>query len=76
MFAVPTTIKVEEDSISELAALFDATNRQLVADHDDWLAAWFTPNEDSTPERSPLSLDGASGTPSIDFDPQTPFSRR
>ena len=45
MFAVLTTVKVEEGSIPELAALFDATNRDLVADHDDWLGAWFTANQ-------------------------------
>jgi quinol monooxygenase YgiN len=41
---VLTTVKVEEGSIAELASLFDATNRALVADHDDWLGAWFTAN--------------------------------
>lgn len=44
MFAVLTTVKVEEGSIPELAALFDATNRALVANHTDWLGAWFTAN--------------------------------
>lgn len=44
MFAVLTTVKVEEGSIPELAALFDTTNRTLVAAHDDWLGAWFTAN--------------------------------
>ena len=44
MFAAITTIKVEEGSIPELAALFDATNRDLVTGHDDWLGAWFTAN--------------------------------
>ena len=44
MFAVLTTVKVAEGSIPELASLFDATNRALVADHDDWLGAWFTAN--------------------------------
>jgi len=42
MYAVMTRVRVEEDSIDELAELFDATNRELVADHDDWLGAWFT----------------------------------
>lgn len=46
MYAVITTVKVEEGSIPELAALFDATNRALVAGHDDWLGAWFTANHD------------------------------
>lgn len=41
-FAVVTTVKVNPDSIDNLAALFDATNRDLVAGHDDWLGAWFT----------------------------------
>lgn len=42
MFAVITTVEVAEGSISELASLFDATNRALVADQDDWIGAWFT----------------------------------
>ena len=46
MFAVITTVNVEEGSIPELSALFDATNRALVAEHDDWLGAWFTANYD------------------------------
>ncbi len=44
MFAVLTTVAVQPDSIDDLAALFDATNRELVAGHDDWLGAWFTVN--------------------------------
>lgn len=47
MFAVLTRVKVEEGSIDELAQLFDATNRALVAGHDDWLGAWFTANRDT-----------------------------
>lgn len=43
-FAVVTRVKVQPDSIDELAQLFDETNRQLVAGHDDWLGAWFTAN--------------------------------
>ncbi len=43
-FAVVTTVKVRPGSIDELAALFDSTNRDLVASHDDWLGAWFTAN--------------------------------
>lgn len=46
VYAVITTVKVKEGSIPELAALFDATNRALVAPHDDWLGAWFTANHD------------------------------
>ena len=44
MYVVITTIKVQEGSIPELASLFDATNRDLVEGHDDWLGAWFTAN--------------------------------
>lgn len=39
-----TRVKVRPGSIDELAALFDTTNRELVAGHDDWLGAWFTAN--------------------------------
>ncbi len=44
LYAVLTTVKVEPGSIDELAALFDETNRDLVAGHDDWLGASFTAN--------------------------------
>ena len=47
MFAVITTVQVQPGSIEDLAALFDQTNRELVADQDDWLGAWFTANRDS-----------------------------
>lgn len=47
MYAVVTTVEVQPGSIPELAALFDETNRDLVADHDDWLGAWFTANHDT-----------------------------
>jgi heme-degrading monooxygenase HmoA len=47
-FAVITTVRVEEGSIDELAALFDATNRELVAGHDDWLGAWFTADRETS----------------------------
>ena len=43
-FAVVTKVKVRPGSIDGLAALFDATNRELVAGRDDWLGAWFTAN--------------------------------
>ena len=43
-----TTVAVEPGSIDELAALFDETNRSLVADHDDWLAAYFTADRASS----------------------------
>lgn len=42
MYAVVTRVKVNPQSIDELASLFDSTNRDLVAGHDDWLGAWFT----------------------------------
>lgn len=42
MYAVITTVTVQEGAIDELAQLFDETNRELVAGHDDWLGAWFT----------------------------------
>ncbi len=47
MFAVITTVQVQPGSIDDLAALFDQTNRALVAGHDDWLGAWFTTNRDN-----------------------------
>ncbi len=43
-FAVLTRVKVRPGSIDGLAELFNSTNRDLVADHDDWLGAWFTAN--------------------------------
>jgi hypothetical protein len=43
-FAVVTRVKVRPGSIDGLAALFDSTNRELVAGHDGWLGAWFTAN--------------------------------
>lgn len=48
MFAVITQVKVKPGSIDELAVLFDETNRDLVADHEDWLGAWFTANRESS----------------------------
>ena len=47
MFAVITRVQVEPGSIDELAALFDETNRALVADHSDWKGAWFTANRET-----------------------------
>ena len=47
MFAVITQVKVQPDSIDGLASLFDETNRDLVAGHDDWLSALFTANRDA-----------------------------
>lgn len=40
-------MNVKSGSIDGLAALFDETNRDLVAGHDDWLGAWFTANRDT-----------------------------
>jgi quinol monooxygenase YgiN len=47
MFAIITTVSVEPGSIDELAALFESTNRDLVAGHDDWRGAWFTANRET-----------------------------
>jgi len=46
-FAVITRVKVQPGSIDELASLFESTNRELVAGHDDWLGAWFTADRDN-----------------------------
>lgn len=46
-FAVLTTVKVQPGAIDGLAELFEATNRDLVAVHDDWLGAMFTANRDT-----------------------------
>lgn len=43
-YAVLTRVKVRPGSIDGLAELFNETNRDLVAGHDDWLGAWFTAN--------------------------------
>ena len=45
-YTVTTTVPVDPASIDELAELFDTTNRELVAGHDDWLGAWFTANRE------------------------------
>lgn len=47
MYVVITRVPVEEGAIDELAELFDATNRELVAGHEDWLGAWFTANRET-----------------------------
>ena len=39
---------MKEGSIDGLAHLFDATNRELVAGHDDWLSATFSANRESS----------------------------
>ena len=44
--AVITRVKVQPGSVDRLASLFDETNRSLVANHSDWLGAWFTANRD------------------------------
>ena len=48
MYAVITRVEVEPGSIDELAELFDATNRDLVAEHPDWVGAWFTADRASS----------------------------
>ncbi len=48
MYVVVTTVNVEAGSIDELADLFDATNRELVAGHPDWLAAYFTADRENS----------------------------
>lgn len=48
MYTVTTTVPVQPGAIDDLAALFDATNRELVARHDDWLGAWFTADRESS----------------------------
>jgi quinol monooxygenase YgiN len=47
MYAVITRVLVEPGSIDELAALFDETNRELVASYADWHGAWFTANRET-----------------------------
>ncbi|HUW01566.1 MAG TPA: antibiotic biosynthesis monooxygenase [Acidimicrobiales bacterium] len=37
-----TTVRVDPGSIDALAELFAETNPALVAEHDDWLGAWFS----------------------------------
>ena len=47
MFIVMTTVEVKPGSIDELAELFDSTNRELVAGHDDWVSAEFTADREA-----------------------------
>ena len=47
MFVVMTTVEVKPGSIDELAELFDSTNRELVAGHDDWVSAEFTADREA-----------------------------
>jgi quinol monooxygenase YgiN len=46
MYTVITRVGVDPDAIDELAQLFEATNRDLVGEYDDWLGAWFTANRE------------------------------
>ena len=46
-YLVTTTVPVDPDAIDGLAALFDETNRDLVAPHSDWLSATFSANRDA-----------------------------
>jgi quinol monooxygenase YgiN len=48
MYVVVTTVQVEPGSVEWLAELFDSTNRDLVAGHDDWIAAYFTANRSTS----------------------------
>lgn len=48
LFVVITTVKVRDGSIDDLADLFDRTNRELVAEHEDWQGAWFTANRQTS----------------------------
>ena len=44
MYLVITTVEVKPGSVDRLAELFHSTNPDLVAGHDDWIAAYFTAN--------------------------------
>lgn len=46
-YLVTTTVMVQPDAIDGLSDLFDSTNRQLVATHEDWLGATFSANRDT-----------------------------
>lgn len=46
-YLVTTTVPVKPDAIDRLAALFDSTNRDLVAAHEGWLGATFTANRET-----------------------------
>ena len=47
-FAVITRVDVAEGSIDRLAELFNLTNRELVAAHEEWLGATFTANRETS----------------------------
>ena len=46
-YLVTTTVSVDPGAIDSLAALFDETNRDLVAAHSDWLGATFSANRNT-----------------------------
>ena len=46
-YLVTTQVTVPAEKIDDLAALFDETNRDLVATHDDWLGATFSANRET-----------------------------
>ena len=46
-YLVTTQVPVSPEDIDRLALLFDETNRDLVATHDDWLGATFSANRET-----------------------------
>ena len=46
-YLVTTQVPVSPGAIDSLARLFDETNRDLVAAHDDWLGATFSANRET-----------------------------
>jgi len=46
-YLVTTTVSVDPGAVDDLAALFDETNRALVAAHSDWFGATFSANRDT-----------------------------
>lgn len=46
-YLVTTQVLVSPGAIDDLAQLFDETNRDLVAAHDDWLGATFSANRET-----------------------------
>lgn len=46
-YLVTTQVLVSPEDIDRLALLFDETNRDLVATHDDWLGATFSANRET-----------------------------
>jgi len=45
-YLVTTQVSVSAEDIDDLARLFDETNRELVAAHEDWLGATFSANRE------------------------------